>query len=212
MRGSISSHHDYGERMGLSFNEEIQCGYNQNTSVSVEGVSLEWVDEGGAKHTRYFRHWSDDSKQDTATTTRNMRDKLCVDGNPLDLVEGLTVRGTVWKGTDGAAVTYRCGKSIYGQSISSSELSVAIDAQVEVPGHGKWWLDGKTGSDKRFCQQCMCSIITPEVTDSVKHMQSAKKIDPGGLLVAVSPAAEYVHLLSDSTRLNGIKSEGMQAK
>ncbi len=67
---------------------------------------LEWVGEGGAKHTRYFGHWSDDSKQDTATTTRNMRDELCVDGDPLDLVEGLTVRGTVWKGRDGAAVTY----------------------------------------------------------------------------------------------------------
>ena len=37
--GSISSHRDYGERMGLSFNEEIQSGYYQNTSVSVEGAS-----------------------------------------------------------------------------------------------------------------------------------------------------------------------------
>ena len=38
MRGSVSSHRDYGERMGLSFNEEIQSGYYQNTSVSVEGA------------------------------------------------------------------------------------------------------------------------------------------------------------------------------
>jgi hypothetical protein len=45
-----------------------------------------------------------------------------------------------------------------------SELSVTIDAQVEALGHGKWWLDGKTGRDKRFCQQCMCSIITLEAT------------------------------------------------
>ena len=169
-RGSVSSHRDYGERMGLSFNEEIQSGYYQNTSVSAEGASLEWVDEGGAKHTRYFGHWSDDA----ATTTRNMRDELCIDSNTLDLVEELTVGGTMWKGTDWAPVMYRCGKSIYEQSILSSELSVAIDAQVEAPGHGKWWLDGKTGSDKRFCQQCMCSIITPEATDSVKRMQSAK--------------------------------------
>ncbi len=40
-RGSISTHRDYGERMPLSFNEEIQSGYYQNTSVSVEGASLE---------------------------------------------------------------------------------------------------------------------------------------------------------------------------
>jgi hypothetical protein len=115
--------------MVLSFNEEIQSGYYQNTSVSVEGALLEWVDEGGNKHTRYFGHWSDDSQQDAAATTRNMRNELCVDGNPLDLVEGLSVGGTVLKGTDGAAVSYRCGKSIYGQSILSSELLVAIDAQ-----------------------------------------------------------------------------------
>jgi hypothetical protein len=89
---------------------------------------------------------------------------------------------------------------------------VTIDAQVEAPGHGKWWLDGKTGSDKRFCQQCMCSIITPEANDSVKLMQPAKWIDCGRLLVAVSPAAECVRLLSDPTCLNSIKSKGMRAK
>jgi hypothetical protein len=58
----------------------------------------------------------------------------------------------------------------------------------------------------------MCSIITPEATDSVKHIQSAKWIICGRLLGAVSPAAECICLLSDPTRLNGIKSEGMQTK
>jgi hypothetical protein len=147
--------------MGLSFNEEIQSQYYQNTSVSVEGALLEWMDADGGKHTRYFGHWSDDGKQDAAATTRNMRVELCVDGDPLDLVEGLSVGGTVWKGTDGAAVSYRFGKSIFGQTLLSSDLGVTIDAQVEAPGHGKSWLDGKTGSEKRYCQQCMCSIITP---------------------------------------------------
>ena len=103
---SVSSHRDYGERMGLSFNKEIQSGYYQNSSVSVEGALLEWVDEGGAKHTRYFGHWSDDSKQDAAAMTRNMRNELCINSNPLDLVQGLSVGGTVLKGTDGAAVLY----------------------------------------------------------------------------------------------------------
>lgn len=40
-RGSISSHRNYGKRLPLSFNEEIQSGYYQNTSVSVESASLE---------------------------------------------------------------------------------------------------------------------------------------------------------------------------
>ena len=34
--GCVSSHRDYGDRMGLSFNEEIQSQYYQNTSVSVD--------------------------------------------------------------------------------------------------------------------------------------------------------------------------------
>ncbi len=38
---SAGSHHSYGERMPLSFNEEIQSGYNQNTSVSIKGALLE---------------------------------------------------------------------------------------------------------------------------------------------------------------------------
>jgi hypothetical protein len=56
--------------------------------------------------------------------------------NPLDLVKRLDVGGAVWKGTDGAVVSYHCGKLIFGQTILLSELSVTVDAQVEVPGHG----------------------------------------------------------------------------
>ena len=144
-----------------------------------------------------------------------MHYKLCVDGDATKLVEGLEIGGTVWKGTDGAAVSYRCGKSIYGQAKLSALLHVMIDAQVEAPGHGKWWLDGKTGMDKRYCQQSMCSIVTPEEENSGKQkMLNAKWIDRGGGAgdIAVSPAAECVRLLSNPERVSGIKSEGMRAK
>jgi hypothetical protein len=117
----------------------------------------------------------------------------------------------VWKGMDSAKVSYCCGKLIFGQTILSLELSVAINAQVEAPGHGKWWLDGKTGSDKHYFQQCMHSIITQEAVDSGKHMPSAKWIDCSGVLVAVSPATECVCMLSSTARTNGIKSKGMWA-
>ena len=78
-QGSVSSHRDYGERLSLSFNKEIQSEYYQNTSVSVEGASLEWIGVDGARHTGYFGHWPDDSKQCATATKRNMHDKLCVD-------------------------------------------------------------------------------------------------------------------------------------
>jgi hypothetical protein len=80
-----------------------------------------------------------------------------------------------------------------------------------VPGHGKWWFDRKTGSDKHYCQQCMHSIITPEAVDSGNHMLSTKRIDHSRVLVAVSPTTECVRMLSDTARINGIKSKGMQA-
>ena len=101
--------------MPLSFDKEIQSGYYQNTSVSVEGASIEWVDAAGETRTCYFGHWSYDSKQDAAATTHNMHCKLCIDGCATQLVDGLMVGGTFWKGTDGAATLYCCGKSIYCQ-------------------------------------------------------------------------------------------------
>ncbi len=66
----------------------------------------------------------------------------------MQLVDRLALGSMVWKGTDNAAKFYRCNKSIYGQGKLSSKLHIMIDAQVEAPGHRKWWLDGKTGLDK----------------------------------------------------------------
>jgi hypothetical protein len=110
-------------------------------------------------------------------TTHNMRHELCVDGCTTQLVDGLMVGSTVWKGTDGAATLYHCGKSIYGHGKLSAELHIMIKAQVKVPGNGKWWLDRKTGSDKCYCQQCMCCILTPERANDGRQMLSAKWIE-----------------------------------
>ncbi len=52
--GSVSSHRDYSKRMGLLLIDEIQSGYFQNNSVSVEGALLEWVDVNGERHMHYF--------------------------------------------------------------------------------------------------------------------------------------------------------------
>jgi hypothetical protein len=93
-----------------------------------------------------------------------MRAELCVDGDVTKLVDGLAINGTVWKGTNGCASSYCCSKSTFGQGILSAELGITIDAQVEAPGYGKWWLDRKTGSDKRYCQECMCGVVTPNVS------------------------------------------------
>jgi hypothetical protein len=154
----------------------------------------------------------DDRKQDAAVITQNMRAELCIEGDPNNLVQGLSCGGTVWKGTDGVAVSYCCGKSIYGQGILSAELGIVINAQVKAPGHGKWWLNRKAGSNKHYCQQCMCAINTPEEANEGKKMMSAEWVDQNGVVVAVSPAAKCVRMLSDLSCINRIKSKGMRAK
>jgi hypothetical protein len=198
--------------MPLSFNEEIPSGYYQNTLVSVKGVPLEWVNVAGKTRTRYFGHWSDDSKQDAAITMRNMRCKLCVNGDATQFVEGLEVGGTACKGTDGAAPLYCCGKSIFGQSKLLVVLHITIDAQAKALGHGKWWLDGKMGANERYRQQCMCCIVMPEAANSGKNMLSTKWVERDGETVAVSPADKCVCLLRNPARVNGIKSKSIRAK
>jgi hypothetical protein len=87
-----------------------------------------------------------------------------------------------------------------------------IDGQVKAPGHGKWWLDGKIGTNKRYCQQCMCCILTPEMAHGGRQIFSAKWIERNGITVAMSPADKCICLLSNPTCLNSIKSKGMQSK
>jgi hypothetical protein len=204
------SHRDYGKRMLLSFNEEIQNGYYQNTLVSMEGALLEWINAAGAMHTRYFGHWSENLKQDTLATTQNMHCELWKDRDTMQLVNGITFGGMVWKGTDGTITLYCCGKSIYNQGKLLAKLH--IDVQVEVLRHGKRWLDGKMGFNKRYCQQCMCCIMTPETAIGRMQMLSAKWIERDSNTFAMSPANKCVHLLSNPMHLNSIKSKGMQAK
>ena len=58
----------------------------------------------------------------------------------------------------------------------------------------------------------MCVINTPVELDGGKKMMSAKWVDQNGVVVAVSPAAEWVRMLSDPSHINMIKSKGMRAK
>ena len=79
-------------------------------------------------------------------------------------------------------------------------------------GHGKWWLDGKTGANKCFCQWCMCCMVCLEVADTGKNMLSPEWAERDRETITVSPADGCIHLLSNPSRVNGIKSKGMRVK
>jgi hypothetical protein len=89
-------------------------------------------------------------------------------------------------------------------------MCASINTQGEAPGHGKLWLDGKTGSNKQYCKECMCSVVTPEVVTANRQKLSAKWIERNRESIPISPAAECVRILSDPTCINGIKSKEMQ--
>ncbi len=64
--------------------------------VSIKGALLKWVSTLGVMHTRYFGHWSDNSKQNATPSTNNMHCKPCIDGEGAQLVEDL--RFAAWSG------------------------------------------------------------------------------------------------------------------
>jgi hypothetical protein len=53
-------------------------------------------------------------------------------------------------------------------------------------------------------------IYSPEAANSGREIQAAKWVERGGESIAISPAEECVCLLSNRTRINWIKREGMQ--
>ena len=110
-------------------------------------------------------------------------------------------------------MSYRCGKLIYGQGVLLAELGITINAQVEVPGHGKGGWTGIRGVMSSIASSaCVQLTHAGEETSNNKPMSSAKWIDDGGDFVAVSPAKECVRMLNDPFCINGIKCKGMHAK
>ena len=53
-----------------------------------------------------------------------MRCKLCVNGDATQLVEGLEVGGTAYRGNASAALLYCCGKSIFDQAKLVAKLGI----------------------------------------------------------------------------------------
>eukprot|EP00966_Prymnesium_polylepis_P135657 3135899-Prymnesium_polylepis.1 len=92
-------------------------------------------------------------------------------------------------------------------SVLAAEFKRPIDRQVEAPGHGKYWTDGKTGGDKNYCKRKMWLDVTPEAEEGPKRMCNAAKIENArGELEDASPAAECVRHLQAPEREAGVKS------
>ena len=157
------------------------------------------MDESQLKMT-FHSHFSDDSRQDAATTHAHMTELF----KTLKSVGELCAGMVDWDDTDGCGKQYRCGTAIYLLSVLASTFDIVIDRAIGAPGHGKDLVDGLNATDKVYLRQMMCMIGTPEANDSAALMAAHSMVGDAKM----SLAAESARLCSDPARKSGVKSEG----
>jgi hypothetical protein len=210
---SALTRRDYAERLNAKFNLEIQSDhFGNDRDLSIEGVSVHYhtleslraFEESGDKSDlepwmEFHSHFSDNSKQDAATTHEHM-DRLV----SLLLERGVLKRGGwVLDHTDGCAKQYRCGTALYLLALLAVSYGIVIDRAVGAPGHGKCEVDGGNAVDKRYIETKMCLIEAPDCDASSRRM-SAHAMAGNAL---TSFAAECARICSSRERAHGVKSE-----
>ena len=152
-----------------------------------------------------------DAAAATATATAvATSDSAAAITDGLSIIPDVTAAADPWSLiSDGTVRTpAACGM------VKSRQVKLSADAILRAGSTGAWPVVArrKDGSHKCFCQRCMCCIIFPEVVDGNMNTLSTKWVDRDGETITVSPADEFVRLLSDPSRVNRIKSKCMRTK
>ena len=92
--------------------------------------------------------------------------------NELQKCKKPKAKCTIWESTDSYFKQYRCGISLYFLSLLSSNFNITIDRMIGAPGHGKDIVDAINAYDKRYLQEKMCMVGTPEGDDCKKRMDA----------------------------------------
>jgi hypothetical protein len=200
----IKTIRDYAERLKFEFNLEIQSEHFGNCrSLSIEGCSCRYMRLAECLMEMHS-HFSDSSRQDSRTTFAHMQVEL----------KYLEDAGIIQKGstnledTDGCAKQYRSGTSLYLNTLLATTHGIVIDRAVGAPGHGKDEVDGLNAVDKRFINEKMALIITPEENESSNRMHAAARVDDASMSIA----AEAARMCRHENRAEGVKSEGKYRK
>jgi hypothetical protein len=210
---------DYAERLLAEFDLEVQSThFGNHRSLSMEGSAVEFFTQEDQETIKNGQataesplpileshsHFSDGQRQDAATTYEHTERLVC----------NLKERN-IWLGgctelldTDGCSKQYRCGNSIYLNSVLSSEHGFVIDHAVNAPGHGKDIVDGLNATDKNFLKQKMCLVGTPGAQNQETRMEAAAMVDGA----AKSLAEECHRLCTNEERACGVKGGAKHAK
>ena len=212
---SIRTRRDYAERLAAAFSLEIQCDHFGNSrNLSMEGSSVEtfcraavdayrngvWQMSDDDLRMTFHSHFSDDSRQDAATTHAHMTVLLEQLKEIGELLEGMTM----WDDTDGCGKQYRCGTALYLLSVLATTWGITIDRAIGAPGHGKDLVDGLNAVDKVYLRKKMCLVGTPEAKDAACRMAAHSMVGDA----KASLAEESARLCRDPAREGGVKSEG----
>jgi hypothetical protein len=193
---------------------EIQSDhFGNDRDLSIEGVSihvhtlesLQAFAESGdildlnKSLMEFHSHFSDNSKQDAATTHEHM-DRLV----NLLLERGVLKRSSwILDHTDGCAKQYRCGTAMYLLALLAVSYGIVVDWAVGAPGHGKCKVGGANAVDKWFIETKMCLIEAPDGEASARRM-SAHAMAGEAL---TSFAEECARICSTRERAEGVKSK-----
>jgi hypothetical protein len=155
--GGLKTRHDYAERLSAVFADEIQSSHFGNGRLmSIEGSSVESFDSldleafmrgeivarNMVSNMEFHSHFSNDSRQDAATTAAHLTvllDRLKSKGK---FIQGCTL----YDETDGCAKQYRCSNALHLLSVLSSQYGITIDRGIGAPGHGKDVVDERSSS------------------------------------------------------------------
>jgi hypothetical protein len=219
--GWVSTSRDYAERLPFKFNLEIQSEHFGNgRNLSIEGSTVEThtaqAIQAGVVNVeltdkekyplQIHSHFSDDSRQDAATTTAHMEVLL----KHLQASGEIGEHATMLDSTDGCSKQYRCAKAYWLLSYLAFKFKIVIDRAIGAPGHGKGRIDGINATDKQYLATRMCLNGTPEANDGEKRRMAAESILDG--TTKKSLACEAVRMCSTTERLKGVKGDKKHAK
>jgi hypothetical protein len=153
----------------------------------------------------FHSHFSNDSRQDAATTAAHLTVLLDLLKTNGQFMEG----STLYDETDGCGKQCRCSNAIYLLSVLASKYGTVLDRGIGAPGHGKDDVDGLNATDKQHIWGKFRMIGTPECNDKEKRIAANSMVEQGA---SESLAAECARLCSLPSRINGVKSHAKAKK
>ena len=219
---SVLTKRDFAEAISAAMFGEVQSErYGDQATLKLEGCTAEYAvppdepdeedsginetDENEAERNKsvkqYFANFSDDCKQNAATSYENFHyqiEALVSDGI-------VPPKGAIiFDNTDGCTNQYRKAGAVYLLSMLAVQFGCIIDRLIHAPTHGKDEVDAMNSVEKKHLLECMHRVAGS--TDSDRTSRFAPWLYQNGR--RNSPAEEAVRLCSSETRKDGVEMIG----